>query len=498
MNLIILAAGAGSRLGNLTKNIPKCLVSFGGTPAIDTLLSVLPEADSITVCLSNDFRGELLKNYLSTKYCNVKFVVQKNPIGTANAVDLCLETDEDVLISWSDILPKNLVDIPTESSIFTTSDFLCRYRFDGTKIEKTDGNIIGLFFISREDVKIIKPMLSGELNADFVDILNKSGIIFNNVHIDCFDFGTESTLRETSNKLNTSAYADIEIDGCVVHKKYNDLSLFTKEATWYRFSPQSVKRFIPNIINIDDDNYSIDMEYIEPSSLRSESDMRDFLARVVYVLEEYFHSNKYPLHYESLIQEYIDEPIRRCELIYKLVPMLSNSKIIINYNEYDNPYELLHTHGKKIIDKLIPSNFSFIHGDPTMQNLILRGGEPVFIDPKAKFGNIWLYGDPKYDFAKLYYSFVGNYDGFNKGEYTLDINKDGFRYSIDKHRFWGLGDWYLTYLQRVLSIPIGSVKLLHAIIWLRLVGYILPRSFEQAIVAFLNASVLLNNSLEIV
>ena len=148
MKVIILAAGEGSRLGNLTKNIPKCLISFGGKPAILHLIDILPESDEICVCISNDFRGELLKNYLAhmcTK--KIRFVVQDSPIGTANAVSLCFDED-DTLISWSDIIPVSPVLKPCDSSIFTTEDFLCRYRFDGNKIEAADGNIIGMFFIS--------------------------------------------------------------------------------------------------------------------------------------------------------------------------------------------------------------------------------------------------------------------------------------------------------------------------------------------------------------
>lgn len=492
MKTVILAAGQASRLGKLAKNIPKCLVSFGGKPAIDHLLSKLPQTNNICVCVSDDFRGELLQNYLERP--GIRFVTQKLPIGTSNAVSLCLEPDDDVLISWSDIIPKSNIAIPKVSSIFTTNDFSCRYRFDGDKIEQADGNIIGMFYLTKNDVSIIDSLLHVMPNSDFVDVLKASELEFNNVTVECFDFGTPKTFVQTSESLNTSPYANIERDGSLVTKRYNELGsdLFEKESLWYSFVPSSVKRFIPRIHYLS--NNAITMDYIDAQPVDSDDEMKDFLARAIYELDEYFHSNKYPSHREALYNEYIDVPLQRCEAVCKFVPELNNKEININGNLYENPvYTLKHT-GDKIIELLMPNKFSFIHGDPTLQNMMYSNGKILFIDPKAKFGNIWLYGDSKYDFAKLYYSFVGGYENFNSGKYELDVNP--FIYSIVKPRFYQLSGWYLNYLNNKLAINPNDIKLIHAIIWLRAVGYVLPRSIEQSIVAFLNGTVLFNEAIK--
>lgn len=61
---VILAAGRGSRLGNLTRDIPKCMVELGGRSLIDWQILAMTEAGirNITVvtgykqeCLSGDF-----------------------------------------------------------------------------------------------------------------------------------------------------------------------------------------------------------------------------------------------------------------------------------------------------------------------------------------------------------------------------------------------------------------------------------------------------------
>ena len=211
-------------------------------------------------------------------------------------------------------------------------------------------------------------------------------------------------------------------------------------------------------------------------------------------MDEYFHSNKYPSHRESLYNEYIGTTIERCTFACEVIPRFSDEKLFINGEMYDNPYKLLkkRTISDKIIDRLLPSSFCFIHGDPTLQNLMQSEGKVWFIDPKSKFGNIWLYGDPKYDFAKLYYSFVGNYDRFNAGGYDLLVTDSGFDYEIERAKFANLDDWYLRYLRDKLNIDPIDIKLIHSLIWLRAVGYVLPRSIEQSIVAFLNGTVLFN------
>lgn len=498
MDTIILAAGQASRLGKLAKNIQKCLINFGGKPAIDHLLEKLPPANKVYICISNDFRGELLKSYLTNKHPELtfKFVVQPEPIGTANAVYLCLDkcSTNEILIGWSDIIPKHRIEKPEISTIFTSDDFDCRYRFDEGKIEKIAGNIVGLFFIS-EPRRLLR-LLKDNQDKDFVDILQLSGEKFINAPIECFDLGTEQTLNSTSDSLNKSIYTIITRDGDKIHKIYipEARDIFNKEVIWYNFAPSNVRRFVPTIYSVDD--LTLTMKYIDtnPTDFNNEFEMRDFLANVIYILDEYFHSTKYPFHYESLYNEYIEVPLERCKFVVETVPHLKEREIMINSKAYGNPYLLLRK--KKVVDKILqlvsPEYFTFIHGDPTLQNIAQKDGKVWFIDPKAKFGNIWLYGDPKYDYAKLYYSFVGSYDKFNEGGYDLLAYKSGFDYFIDKAKFVNLGDWYLGYLDKKLGINPLAIEMIHALIWLRVVGYILPKSIEQAIVAFLNGTVLFN------
>jgi GTP:adenosylcobinamide-phosphate guanylyltransferase len=508
-NIAVVAAGRATRLGKFCENIPKCLLSFGGKTAIERMLEMLPykDAKEIAVVVSPDFRGRLLKRFLRAKYPGVpfNFVVQEKPIGTADAVRRALgvlECKLPVLITWSDIIPKEPIVIPDDNTVFTSDDFPCRYSFgDGHVVKSDAGGVIGMFHLKSIDDEFIMPALATHKKQDFADVLELIGSEWREKRISCYDFGVEQTLKQTAVELDTSAYATLVRHGCEMVKTYNELGeeLFTKEITWYAHVPDSMKRFIPQIVAIDMDTRSIRMKFVDGKAVdpKTPDEMKDFLAHVVYVLSEHLHSNTYPVSVTSLYKEYVEIPLERSKFLYDVVPGLADDVIVINGDGYDNPVKMLSKPfiAEAIVQLLAPLSFSFIHGDPTLQNMKI--GDHVYLfDPKVKFGDLWMFGDPKYDFAKIYYSFVGNYDGFNAGEYELKATGNGkasFEYSVKDGRFSCVGDWYLDYLKKLYNVQPVAIRLIHALIWMRLTGYILPKSMEQAIVAFLHGTVLFND-----
>ena len=81
-----------------------------------------------------------------------------------------------------------------------------------------------------------------------------------------------------------------------------------------------------------------------------------------------------------------------------------------DYSNFENStdvfkclYNELHSYQEAI------ANFTFIHGDTVLSNIILDSNEnPIFIDPRGlQNDTITPYGDPYYDFAKLYQSLIG-------------------------------------------------------------------------------------------
>ena len=74
------------------------------------------------------------------------------------------------------------------------------------------------------------------------------------------------------------------------------------------------------------------------------------------------------------------------------------------------------------IDRLSP-----IHGDLCFSNILLdpKSGDIKLIDPRGEFGLPGLFGDPRYDLAKLAQSFAGGYDFIISDRFTVDLAADG-------------------------------------------------------------------------
>lgn len=72
---------------------------------------------------------------------------------------------------------------------------------------------------------------------------------------------------------------------------------------------------------------------------------------------------------------------------------------------------------------------AIVHGDLCLSNILfdIRSGVCKLLDPRGSFGSTGIYGDPRYDVAKLYHSVHGLYD--------LIIN-DLFHISVEGREVW--------------------------------------------------------------
>lgn len=93
MQAVILAAGRGSRMGELTETAPKPMLTVAGKTLIEHKLEALPE-EVQEVILVVGYMGGVIQQYFGGFYKDKKifYVEQENPAGgTAEAVWLCRE-----------------------------------------------------------------------------------------------------------------------------------------------------------------------------------------------------------------------------------------------------------------------------------------------------------------------------------------------------------------------------------------------------------------------
>ena len=66
MYAVILAGGKGSRLGSLTKYIPKPMIKIGGKPIIWHIIKILSLNGIKNFIICSGYKSSIIKNYVST------------------------------------------------------------------------------------------------------------------------------------------------------------------------------------------------------------------------------------------------------------------------------------------------------------------------------------------------------------------------------------------------------------------------------------------------
>lgn len=126
MQAIILAAGMGKRLKDLTRDNTKCMVKVNGVSLIDRVLHQLEKLHLSRIVIVVGYEGEKLKDFISSFEIETPVCYVENPIyyKTNNIYSLMLAKDyllkEDTILLESDIIfedavIKNLLDDPRDT-----------------------------------------------------------------------------------------------------------------------------------------------------------------------------------------------------------------------------------------------------------------------------------------------------------------------------------------------------------------------------------------------
>ena len=469
--IVVQAGGKGTRLEHLTTNKPKALVPVENLPMIFHLFRKFPDKRFVVIA---DCHREVFREYLAA-FADVKYsVVDADGAGTCGGVGRALAVvpdGEPFMLVWSDLILPAAFELPAGDRdwVGISQTFDCRWSYTDNRfveVPSREHGVGGLFVFPDKSTLSDIPA-SGEL----VRWLQQTGHAFDELGLaGTREFGLlpeyQSLALEKTRPFNRATVVGERFIKEPVDEQGR--SLARREVDWYRHALELGVNSIPQLYEYE----PLTIERIDGKNIYEYADLtldskRVVLADLTAALSELHSLESAPADSFSIREAYYGKTVTRLKTVRDLIPFTDRKTITVNGRECRNVY-LYKRDLERALDALTLDRFAFIHGDPTFSNLMLRGGtEPVFIDPRGYFGYTELYGDPNYDWAKLYYSVVGNYDQFNLKNFRLGFDAEAVDLAVASNGWESLEeDLFATS-----GADPWTIKLLHAVIWLSLTTY---------------------------
>jgi GTP:adenosylcobinamide-phosphate guanylyltransferase len=474
LKIIVQAGGRGSRLRHHTWNKPKCLVSVNGKPLLYHLFDKFPNSEFIII---GDYLFDQLESYLNINPPLNKFtLIKTDKKGTASGISEALQlvdSEDSVLITWSDLIIHDLPKLTNTKIpvVITTTAIICRWTIDDGVMKETPGalGIPGIFYFSKARYVPELP-IEGEFVKWFSKNINDFESLLCN---DLEELGEFDTIETQNDRAGFSRFFnEVKILENTVEKKAIDLNyahLIQKEQSWYKSVRDLGFRRIPQIVSTD----PYVLERIQGNHAYQIKDLTDREKRSV--LSDYIDSliglhdlGTQPACDDDIRETYITKTISRVESVAKIIPGFEQKSMTVNGLKCKNVF-LEKDFFQEIFTKLNPRYFTPIHGDPTFSNSLIDKNLKVwYIDPRGYFSKPGIWGDPMYDFAKVYYSAVGGYDAFNRRKFKLHIDNETVEIIREESAFADMGK---EIFKDYFGAEIGKIEVLHGLIWLALSGY---------------------------
>lgn len=495
--IIVQAGGKGTRMEYLTYNKPKALVPVDNLPMLFHLFRKYPECKFLVI---GDYKYDVLERYLKA-FAKVDYTLvdARGLKGTCAGITEALSKIPDAepfMLIWSDlVLPKECeMPVMDKDYIGISKDFRCRWSYrDGLLLEEpsTDQGVAGLFIFQDKSHLIGLPQ-----EGEFVRWLWDKGKIFEEWPLyKTKEYGLLSEYQ-ARNVSKCRPFNRITIDGDRIIKEGIDeqgRSLAVRERAWYQRIKEQKFANVPIIYETE----PLVMEKIDGQNIYeyelSFEEKKHVLKQLIDCITEIHNLEGCDTDVASFSEAYIGKTFDRLKKVEELVPFAKDEYITINGKKCKNVFFC-----KEELERLVmgyePKEFRLLHGDCTFSNMLLKNGTtPMMIDPRGYFGFTELYGDPAYDWVKLYYSVVGNYDQFNLKRFSLKIEEKEVFLDIESNHWEDMEDTFFELLGT--QVTRKQMKLLHAITWLSLTTYAWE-DYDSICGAFYNGLLILQDALE--
>lgn len=305
-----------------------------------------------------------------------------------------------------------------------------------------------------------------------------------------FDIGHEDKYYNSKLEVRAREFNHITIDKNrgILKKTSDDKDKFIGEIKWYLKLPADVEYVRPRIFDYSTSyvNPYVSMEYyayhtVHELFLYGDLTLQqwiDIFNRIRFVCDDFKRYTVQDAGIRPALEEmYLTKTLQRFEKMKKDERFVTffESPIVVNGKRYLPLNEII-----IVLEKAIPEmlydvdTFNIIHGDLCFANIMVDSNFSFIkvIDPRGKFGIYDIYGDFRYELAKLFHSVDGKYDFIIKDLFDLDYNSEEayINYRIqDRKREFDLYKVFLSTFATEIDSDLKKIELIEALLFLSMI-----------------------------
>lgn len=328
-------------------------------------------------------------------------------------------------------------------SVHPNHGFYSRASYKGNEISTClaqEQDLVLSGFFSFDDPWFLMKSLIEE-RSNFIDALNvyiKTYSVEINHTGSWLDFGHINSFFHSRTWMTTQrAFNELQISTRTVTKSSseNPTKIYA-EGNWFKSIPGNIKIHTPQLLNFETEKnvcYSLEYLYFLPLS-----DLLVFgnlptgfwhgvLKSAVNVLADFSTFSTSEINLDTQNDLYLKKTLNRLDKFQSSNVFDVNRKININNNIKLSLVDIANATAK-LISETKQKDIGILHGDFCFSNLLYDSRQQAIkcIDPRGidADGNYSIYGDRRYDAAKLYHSVIGLYDLIIAGHYSLQFNNE--------------------------------------------------------------------------
>ncbi|MCF7860767.1 hypothetical protein K9M79_00855 [Candidatus Woesearchaeota archaeon] len=287
--------------------------------------------------------------------------------------------------------------------------------------------------------------------------------------------------------INKRFFNTVKIDKqrAVLTKRSKNIEKFINEIKWYLKLPNSLQYLVPRVFNysLSCEDPFVELEYYGYPSLCDVFVYGNYdLGVWYYIFEAIFFSldemGQYKLDCSkekirnSQNDMYVKKTKARVNQYSKFFKELMGKKMIINGVEHRPLSEMLNLLDSAFDILITGDSLNIIHGDYCLSNMLFDPKQRILklIDPRGKFARFSVYGDYKYDLAKLSHSFLGNYEFIINDRFTFTKDGNNIQYSIyKKDKQQKISDMFEHNLKKYYRNDLIQIKFIEALLFISMI-----------------------------